>query len=255
MFELRDTTPECDVAEAEYHRLLGYPPGHTPGERSRELAAWARLWYVEHGRPWIHAREASLELTGAALRLDGVLFHSRKLHDQLHRAQAQRAVLVAVGAGRSCENQAQQLWQQEKPDEYFFLEVFGSAVVEHLLASLSGRLCPLAEDDGLIALPPYSPGYAGWDITEQKALFALMAAKSPLPESLEVLDSGMLRPKKTQLAIIGLAPRTEAALRSARLVPCDRCSFSPCQYRRRPYRHAARPQPAAFARLSTAEIS
>jgi hypothetical protein len=259
MLELLDTRPACDVQEPEYHRLLGYPPGLMPGERARELSAWARQWYAEHGRPWIYAREAALELTPDALRLDGAPFRSRKLHDHLQRAQAKRAMLVAVGAGRACEEHAQELWQQERPDEYFFLEVFGSAVVEHLVASVSGRLCDLAARDDLIAVSHYSPGYAGWDIAEQALLFELITRResSTLPEPVEVLTSGMLRPKKTQLTVFGLTARTDAAVRSLRLVPCDRCSFSPCQYRRRPYRHAigARASSTADPAMASSGVS
>src|SRR5207244_2153516 len=58
---------------------------------------------------------------------------------------------------------------------------------------------------------------------------------------LEVLSSGMLRPKKSLLAVFGLTARTANALDAARATPCANCSFSPCGYRRAPYRHAAAP--------------
>ena len=40
---------------------------------------------------------------------------------------------------------------EEKPDEYFFLEIFGSAVVEHLVAGMGARLCGWAEARALAA--------------------------------------------------------------------------------------------------------
>ena len=61
MIEIRDTSPNVDVQPAEYHRLLGYPRGGVPSERAIELAAWARNWYAQHGRPWVYAREAALD--------------------------------------------------------------------------------------------------------------------------------------------------------------------------------------------------
>jgi hypothetical protein len=57
----------------------------------------------------------------------------------------------------------------------------------------------------------------------------------------EVLDSGMLRPKKTLLAVFGLTRHTERLGSLAGLVPCENCSFGPCQYRRAAYRRAPRP--------------
>ena len=50
----------------------------------------------------------------------------------------------------------------------------------------------------------------------------------------------MLRPKKTQLAAFGLTRHTDRLQKLTTLVPCERCSFGPCQYRRAPYRRAPR---------------
>ena len=238
--ETHDTRPECNVQEAEYHRLLGWPAGHVPEARALELAAWARAWYAEHGRPWVYLRRVGLQ-NGDALRLDGVEFGSERLRQHLREHQAQGAVLVVASAGRECEEQARQLWAEGKPDEYFFLETFGSAVVEDLVARTSGRLCDLAAHEGLLAIPHYSPGYSGWDVAEQNKLFSLITRglDRPFPGPLEVMASGMLRPKKSLLAVFGLAPVGTAVAPKA--TPCENCSFGPCSYRRAAYRHAVGP--------------
>ncbi len=241
LVEVLDTRPKVDVQESEYRRLLGYPRQHAHSERSVELERWARNWYAEHGRPWVYWREAELHIDDDGLRIDGTRFESGQLHDYFRQAGAKRAMLVAVSAGHGCEEHAGQLWQEEKPDGYFFLEIFGSAVVEHLVASMSGRICDLAERDGLMAIPHYSPGYTGWDIADQHKLFPLLrrGMTKQFPEPLEILPSGMLRPKKSLLAIFGLVPRTPDARGAAPFVPCVNCSFSPCSYRRAAYRHAS----------------
>ncbi len=238
--ELLDLRPAVDVQQAEYWRLLGYPRDHQPSERALELAAWARRWYAEHGRPWVYLREAELRLDEETLRFDGIDFQSKVLHEHLRSTGAQRAILVAVSAGRACEEHARQLWQESKPDEYFFLEIFGSAVVEHLTATLSGRICELADRDGLAAVPHYSPGYTGWDIVDQHKFHELIVsgANETFPECLEVLSSGMLKPKKSLLAVVGLAPRARATGAVTSRVPCESCGLPNCAYRRVPYRHA-----------------
>jgi hypothetical protein len=48
----------------------------------------------------------------------------------------------------------------------------------------------------------------------------------------------MLSPKKTQLTVFGLTRHTDRLRRLTELVPCENCSFGPCQYRRAPYRRA-----------------
>ena len=232
--------PIPEVAEAEFLRLLGYPPGHSPGGRARELARWARAWYRSHGHAWSWHAEVELSLTPDGVELAGRPFCSPRLRDHLRTTGATRAVLLAVSAGPECEEEARRRWEAERPDEYFFLETFGSAVVGQLVAEAHGRLCSAASRHGRIAVPQYSPGYAGWDVAEQPALFNLVAecAGRRLPGPLEVLPSGMLRPKKSMLAVVGLAPRTEHALRAARVPPCERCTFAPCRFRRAAYRHA-----------------
>lgn len=239
--ETHVTQPEYRVSEAEYHRLLGWPAGHAPAERARELAAWARAWYAEHGRPWVYLRRVPLGIGAEALQLDGRPFPSARLRQHFIDHQAQGAVLVAVSAGRECEEHARRLWNESRPDEYFFLEMFGSAVVEDLVARTSGRLCDLAGHEGLMAIPHYSPGYSGWDVTEQGKLFALIqeGMDRPFPGPIEVMISGMLRPKKSLLAVFGLAPAGAAA--EPRATPCENCSFGPCSYRRAAYRHASGP--------------
>jgi hypothetical protein len=48
----------------------------------------------------------------------------------------------------------------------------------------------------------------------------------------------MLRPKKSLLALFGITRHVDRVRRLAALVPCENCSFSPCQFRRLPYRRA-----------------
>ena len=50
-----------------------------------------------------------------------------------------------MGAGPEAEQEARRLWKEEKPDEYFFLEMYASAVVEHLTTVAGARLCAWAE--------------------------------------------------------------------------------------------------------------
>jgi hypothetical protein len=94
----------------------------------------------------------------------------------------------------------------------------------------------------MAVLPHYSPGYPEWDVAEQPRLLELMKRthKESFPSHVEALDSGMLRPKKTLLAVFGLTRHADRLRRLTGLVPCESCSFGPCQYRRAPYRRAPR---------------
>jgi len=242
-FELAGTLSNVSVLPEEYIRLLGYPRGWVLEGRARELADWAREWYARNGRPWFYARQAeSFEISGDSIRIDGTQFTSKRLLGALQQAEAHSVILVAVGAGAEAEEEAHRRWENERPDEYFFLEIFGSAVVEHLATSTGARLCDWAEQNDMAMLPHYSPGYSEWDVAEQTRLLELLkqTRSEPFPSPVEVFESGMLRPKKTLLAVFGLTRHTDRLRRLTDLVPCENCSFGPCQYRRAPYRRAPR---------------
>jgi hypothetical protein len=248
MFELIETHPPLDVQEAEYRRLLGYPKNHALEGRARELADAARTWFSTNGRPWIYARETAVSvLADKRLRIGGHEFSSRRLFDSFAAAAAHSAIFVAVSAGKECEETARRLWQESKPDEYFFLEIFGSAVVEHLIALASGKICAWADQQQMAVLPHFSPGYSGWDVAEQVQLWNLISQDNryKFPGELDVLDSGMLRPKKSLLAVFGVTRDVEKARRFSRLIPCENCSLPGCQYRRAAYRRA----PARFEEI------
>jgi hypothetical protein len=236
--ELIDLNPDLHVPEAEYVRLLGYPPGWVLDGRSQELADWARQWYAMHGQPWTYAcRADAVEIEQEHVMIDGEQFASKHLSRSWRDAGAHTVVLAAVSAGAELELEANRLWRQEKPDEYFFLEVLGSAIVEHLMTGVGARICAWADRVRMAALPHYSPGYRQWDVAEQPRLLELIRRRAgrSLPGALAALSSGMLQPKKSQLAVFGVTRHVERVERSVDLVPCASCTYAPCQYRRSPY--------------------
>jgi hypothetical protein len=119
------------------------------------------------------------------------------------------------------------------------MEVFGSAVVENLVTLASGRICGWADGSDMAVLPHYSPGYSGWNIADQIKLWNLIRLNNggSFHREMEVMATGMLRPKKSLLAVVGLTRHREIARRFARLIPCENCSLPKCQYRRAPYQH------------------
>lgn len=252
--ELASTQPDINVQPEEYIRLLGFPRGWLLEGRARQLADWARDWYAQYGRPWVYARQAeSLKVTANSIEIEGISFASKHLQSTLQQAEAHNVILVAVGAGPEAEEEARKRWAAEKPDEYFFLEMYASAVVEHLTTTTGAQLCDWAEQRGMVVLPHYSPGYPEWDIAQQHRLLELIrqSGRRALPSEIDVLDSGMLRPKKSLLALFGLTQQTDHLKKLTELVPCENCSFAPCQYRRVPYRRA---QTANASRIDVLDV-
>lgn len=237
--EFHDTSPAIHVQEADYLRLLGFPRGHAPEGRSRELVETTRRWFAEHGRPWMVARSAGgVDVSVNTLRMGDTVFSSPRLRARFAESEAHDAMLVAVSAGPECEEEAARCWQDGRPDEYFFLEAYGSAVVECLVALAAGRICAWADLNAIHVLPHYSPGYAGWPVSDQLALWTLIQGNDDrrLPGELSVMDSGMLRPKKSLLAVFGLTRRRLDVHAGPSLIPCATCVLPDCTFRRVPFR-------------------
>jgi hypothetical protein len=256
MIELAETCPDVNVQPAEYTRLLGYPRDWVLRDRARELVESTREWYAAHGRPWVYARQVgALRIhANGGIEIDDTMFESARLSNTLRDAEADSAIVVAAGAGPEIEEHAHRLWREEKPDEYFFLEVYGSAVVEHLITVTGAKLCAWAEAQQMAVLPHYSPGYPEWSIDEQARLLDVInRGRRQERVPVDVLESGMLRPKKSLLAVFGLTRRMDRVNRLTDLVPCQNCSFTPCQYRRAPYRRAPLGADRELAALSGGE--
>lgn len=248
-----DRQPAVDVCPGEYRRLLGYPKGATPDERALELERWARAWYAEHGRPWMHAQVLrDVVVSADAVEICGARFTPARLRRTLDQAGATSVVVVAVSAGPEAEAHARSLWEDGKPDEYYFLEVYASAVVEHLVTMVGARLCDNADAAGLVVLPHDSPGYAGWDVSEQPGLLDLLegAQERGGRPGVTVLSSGMLTPKKSLLAVFGLTPIANHGARLTELVPCGQCPLVSCQFRRLPVAQDEQDEPTALATVA-----
>lgn len=166
-----------DVTDDAFKRFLKLPPRREFTGALAEAAAEARAWYAQHGRPW-----------GAAIATDPARWTAACA--ELRAAPA--AALIAVGAGTEVADEAAARWERDEPDRAYFLDRFAAAVTEALLADAKRALGATFHD---------CPGFWDWPITGNLDLLAAFAAAAPLPGPLDVLESGMLRPKTSQLAL------------------------------------------------------
>ncbi len=239
MKEFFNDNPQVKIDSAEYVRLLGYPIGHELQDRAKELSHLTERWYAKHGKPWVYVRKAnSFDLSENEFIIDQIPFQSDAVLKRFHNGKANDVFLLAVSAGPECEAHANVLWKEGKPDEYFFMEMYGSAVVENLVMQTSAQLCAWADDNNMAVLPHYSPGYNQWDILDQLKLISLINNGNSTSNSLlvESLDSGMLKPKKSLLAIFGVTNQGSQLTAYPGMIPCEKCALRNCQYRRKPYR-------------------
>ena len=230
--------PAIDVPESEISRLVGYPSQQPLEGRAKELMDLARSWYQQFGAPWIYHRIREIEAIeeDRVLLSGGAVLTSQKLAERLSQTGAHQVLLFAASAGERVSEEIIRLWQRDHPDEGFLLDAYASGIVEQLALKTGILLCEWAEPQGLTALAHYSPGYAGWDVSEQSILFESLieGTSAPLPGPLEVMPSAMLKPQKSMLGVFGLTRYPERVTQSPELCPCLDCPYPDCAYRRAP---------------------
>ncbi len=150
MIEIIDPCPDVDVQPAEYKRLLGYPRDSVVSDRAQRAGGLGARLVRERtdSRGCMHAQADALgDLTGDARddRRRVVLQPAAFADAAGTPTRRQRRRRRRRAPDPSSRLEAQQLWHDGKPDEYFFLEVYGSAVVEHLVTMTGARLCAWAE--------------------------------------------------------------------------------------------------------------
>lgn len=223
-----------EVGEAEYARLLGMPRGVPLQGEIAERARAARGWYAAHGTPWLAARRAAIDrLDPSEVTLEsGERFASPALASRLIEGGAHALLAVAVTSGAEADARARQLWEEEKPDESFFLSRFATAVAERLVFHAMMWHCRGVEAAGETVLPHLSPGCGGWSFGDQETLMRFIAGGGRAIGPLRMLESGMISPQNSLLAAFGV---TRGAVEPTPADACRACDLAPCRYRRAPY--------------------
>jgi len=175
-----------NVEEREYARLLGYPWGKILEGDVSERAVEAAEWYSNYGNPQVYC----VTLDDTTIPFFG------------------KGAVAAVTAGGEVDTEVKSRWDAGRVDEAYFLDRYAAGVVEKLASQLGSYR---------------SPGTAGMPLEEQWTLFSYLA---PLKPTIEILPSGMLRPKHSQLALVSFEFPVGGN-------PCTRCDLAGCTFRRR----------------------
>ncbi|HEY5553104.1 MAG TPA: hypothetical protein VIK52_14520 [Opitutaceae bacterium] len=166
-----------EISDRVYNRFLRYPVNRPLEGQLAGNAAWAREWFRVNAHPWCCAIRANVAASERAA---------------VHLPGAGEYAIIAASAGPEPEAEATARWTDDEPDRYFFIDSFASAIVEALVADARKALG---------ADHHYSPGYRGWSVEDNRLLLDAFRQAGPLPGPLSVLPSGMLTPKKSQLAV------------------------------------------------------
>jgi hypothetical protein len=216
------------VDEGEVLRYLGYPAGQLPSARIKEtLAHWMehacqratpRAAYVvlpvlNKGarRLCVQTISGEVEFTGAIGQFLGM---SRML-----------AVFVAT-AGPGVEALASELLAGGEQVAAMIVNAVGAERAEAAEAAVIDRVSQQFHAIGFSPTLPYSPGYCGMALAEQRKLFGIFGEDAA---GVVLTPECLMRPIKSVSGLVGLAPADEVDAQGS---PCDRCELHNCNMRR-----------------------
>lgn len=201
--------PNGSPAAAAVHAII---------DRSREL-------FVETARPRGLIRNLSSPEFDEIYRGIGENDEDSPLEHVVEDAVSM--ALFAVTLGNVISNRIDALFESGELAEGYILDQVASFAADEMAANAGRRFRALVESDGSIDVLPYSPGYCGWHISGQRALFEHL---QPGEIGISLNESHLMHPLKSVSGVLVLAP-IEAHSFSPAFPCCARCSTLACQER------------------------
>ncbi len=220
IFERIDIHPDPD----QVLRYMGYPQRAYPGEkvlaRVRHALEASSCCIRPQGAYALH------EVVPNARRLlvlaGGETFTGR-IGEYL--GGVTRVAVFVATAGPAIVARANDAMAAGDAMEGLVLNAIGSHVADAAVAFISQKLragIPAGENITL----PFSPGYCGIPLAQQRKIFRLVDATAI---GVELLPAFVMRPVKSMSGLIGIGPADSI---SASENPCQRCSLVNCEMRR-----------------------
>jgi cobalamin-dependent methionine synthase I len=139
------------------------------------------------------------------------------------------AAVAVCTIGEELERRVGALWEARELPLASMLDSVGSGAVESLAEYVNDLLCRQGLPD-LRVTNRISPGYADWDVAEQRALFRLCAGE---PIGVALNEACVMIPGKSISLLAGAGPEARV---DHYFSQCARCWMRDCAYRRTPAR-------------------
>lgn len=139
-----------------------------------------------------------------------------------------------VTIGDALERRVAELWAERELPLAMMLDSVGSGAVESLAEYVNDLLCQEGLARGTRVTNRISPGYAGWDVRDQRLLFRLCPGDAI---GVVLNDACFMTPGKTISLLVGAGPRARV---DHYFSQCARCWMRDCAYRRVPARRTVR---------------
>jgi hypothetical protein len=221
------------IDPAEVLRFQGYKKGRdvpTPEVRvlfDEALAEGRRLMTPRAVARWAPVTRQDAD----GLVVDGQPLAIPRIGERWGPVEQVAAAVCTIG--EALEERVSALWEARELALASMLDSVGSGAVESLAEYVNDLLCQQALP-ALRVTNRISPGYADWDVAEQRRLFRLCAGDAI---GVRLNEACVMTPGKSISLVVGAGP---AARVDHYFSQCARCWMRDCAYRRAPVRATVR---------------
>jgi cobalamin-dependent methionine synthase I len=151
-----------------------------------------------------------------------VEFTSANLANTLTNAEKIVCFVGTIGTG--VEHEINRLLSKQKLAEAYILDAMASVAVENMIDRFQDLMANQFSAEHRTVTLRFSPGYCDWPVTQQKKLFKIF---DPKQLNVELLDSCLMKPRKSISGVFGITPQESESYN-----PCRDCPTRRCQSRR-----------------------
>lgn len=159
-----------------------------------------------------------------------VRFHPGKIIVNMLKGSEQFLFFIAT-AGPGPEQLSKSLMVEGQYLEGFLVDLIASALAEAAAQNVHDDIKKTMAQSGLLITNRYSPGYCGWDVSEQQKLFGLFPKGSC---GITLTESSLMTPVKSVSGLVGAGAEVKF-----RDYTCEICSMKDCSFRRTKATHGS----------------
>jgi hypothetical protein len=216
---------DLEISSGRIERLIGFDPGTAP-EPIPELISTALNNAIGltdiRGNYLVLNNNISATRHRHSISINSHHFNTGKIVTSFIR-ESEQFLFFIVTAGKGIELESQKFLHGAEPLLGYIYDVLGSLTVESALEKfLLSREKDFMKAE-LKTTNPYSPGYCGWPVSDQRQLFALFEDKNC---GIRLSETCLMDPIKSISGIIGIGKDVKKQPYS-----CALCDANNCLYR------------------------
>ena len=215
---------DLKISANQIEKAMGYKPGNSPDPFPELISGFLQSAseYCDIQGGYIIEENISFDARESILRIGNEDFIIKKIvYSQI--AESGKIALFLCTAGSEIGEWSKRLMNEGEMMKGYVVDVIGSETVETAMDRIHTLLGEDMKQQGLNITNRYSPGYCGWNVSEQQKLFKFFPADFC---GIKLSDTSLMYPVKSVSGIIGIG--NEVKMNN---YPCKLCDDKNCIYR------------------------